>query len=345
MGKGENIDSPKPEKTPPPAQQEQPIMTQPYPDWAAMQAYYGSGVPMPPPYFNTTVAPGHPPYPYMWGPQPLVSPFASPFSLYPYGIPPNPSASSPVVDVPTKSPDSKDKGLMKKLKGFNGLAVSTGTINGEIKVGDESVHSRSEENGVEGSSAASDENNESRGKENQRKRSSEDSLTSGDKTSVAPIIPKVVPMYTLPTPNQMKVEVHPEAWTQDERELKRERRKQSNRESARRSRLRKQAETEELAIKVETIGSENTTLRNELNQLKQSLECLKAENSLLLEKLKDVQFNSDNKFEEDGPTIVVENFLSRIDENQNHQNSNSDGNPKLHQLLDSKPRTDAMVAG
>nr|QLC27632.1 bZIP transcription factor 6 [Chlorella sp. HS2] len=41
----------------------------------------------------------------------------------------------------------------------------------------------------------------------------------------------------------------------DERELKRLRRKQSNRESARRSRLRKQAECEQLAQKVKELAS------------------------------------------------------------------------------------------
>ncbi|XP_057724058.1 G-box-binding factor 1-like [Arachis stenosperma] len=51
---------------------------------------------------------------------------------------------------------------------------------------------------------------------------------------------------------------------EDERDLKRQKRKQSNRESARRSRLRKQAECEELQRKVESLGNESQTLREEL---------------------------------------------------------------------------------
>ena len=54
---------------------------------------------------------------------------------------------------------------------------------------------------------------------------------------------------------------------QDERELKRQRRKQSNRESARRSRLRKQAECEELGSRVGGLTEENERLRAEVKRL------------------------------------------------------------------------------
>nr|CAB3497748.1 unnamed protein product [Digitaria exilis] len=68
----------------------------------------------------------------------------------------------------------------------------------------------------------------------------------------------------------------------DERELKRERRKQSNRESARRSRLRKQQECEELAQKVTDLTALNGALRSELDQLKKACEDMEAENSQLM---------------------------------------------------------------
>ena len=54
---------------------------------------------------------------------------------------------------------------------------------------------------------------------------------------------------------------------QDEREVKRQRRKQSNRESARRSRLRKQAECEALAVRVNELMNENIKLRAANEQL------------------------------------------------------------------------------
>ena len=104
---------------------------------------------------------------------------------------------------------------------------------------------------------------------------------------------------------------------QNERELKRERRKQSNRESARRSRLRKQvqhrfspsfqcrifysqfedlynnaliflschviqAETEELATKVESLTAENSLLKSEVSRLAEKSEKLKLENATLM---------------------------------------------------------------
>ena len=55
------------------------------------------------------------------------------------------------------------------------------------------------------------------------------------------------------------------------------RRKQSNRESARRSRLRKQAECELLAIKVTDLEKENTTLRIANGHLQEQVKSLLAQ--------------------------------------------------------------------
>ncbi|KAL7231965.1 hypothetical protein ACSBR2_010062 [Camellia fascicularis] len=74
-------------------------------------------------------------------------------------------------------------------------------------------------------------------------------------------------------------------WIQDERELKRQKRKQSNRESARRSRLRKQAECEELQARVETLTNENSTLRDELRRVSEECEKLTSENDSIKEEL------------------------------------------------------------
>ncbi|XP_057869014.1 bZIP transcription factor 16 isoform X1 [Cryptomeria japonica] len=77
-----------------------------------------------------------------------------------------------------------------------------------------------------------------------------------------------------------------ELWVQDERELKRQRRKQSNRESARRSRLRKQAECEELTAKVDILSAENMALRNELAHVEEERKKLASSNGLLREQLR-----------------------------------------------------------
>lgn len=49
------------------------------------------------------------------------------------------------------------------------------------------------------------------------------------------------------------------------------RRKESNRESARRSRLRKQAETVDLGVKVKELKAENAKLREEIKKLQKKL--------------------------------------------------------------------------
>jgi len=69
----------------------------------------------------------------------------------------------------------------------------------------------------------------------------------------------------------------------DERELKKQRRKQSNRESARRSRLRKQAECEELSVRVACLSKENTSLQSELLAMKEKCESLTTQNKRLQE--------------------------------------------------------------
>lgn len=82
--------------------------------------------------------------------------------------------------------------------------------------------------------------------------------------------------------------IPPELWCQDERELKKQRRKQSNRESARRSRLRKQAECEELTTRVQSLGDENGSLKSELAKLQEECARLEAGNVVLQEQLRGV---------------------------------------------------------
>ncbi|MCO5573112.1 hypothetical protein L7F22_026877 [Adiantum nelumboides] len=75
-------------------------------------------------------------------------------------------------------------------------------------------------------------------------------------------------------------------WMQDDKELKRQRRKEANRESARRSRMRKQAECDELAEKVQALTAENDSLKMEVERLSDLCQKLSAENLSLLEQLK-----------------------------------------------------------
>ncbi|MCO5591156.1 hypothetical protein L7F22_045137 [Adiantum nelumboides] len=78
-------------------------------------------------------------------------------------------------------------------------------------------------------------------------------------------------------------------WLQDNKETKREKRKQANRESARRSRMRKQFEDEELAEKVASLTAENDSLKSEVNRLGDLYRNLSSERSALLERVHTVQ--------------------------------------------------------
>ncbi|XP_020675180.2 common plant regulatory factor 1-like [Dendrobium catenatum] len=153
-------------------------------------------------------------------------------------------------------------------------------------------------------------------------------------------------------------ELHLSKLSQEERELKQERRKQSNRESARRSRLRKQAETEEIAIKVRTLTAENTTLRSEITLLTETSDKLRLQNSALMEKLRMVQLGheedtmADRIYDNEAPSIVIKNLLSTIDNSSptcgayqmEDDESYDSSSGKLHQLLDSNTKSDSSTA-
>ncbi|XAR63000.1 hypothetical protein NMG60_11022780 [Bertholletia excelsa] len=393
-----NSDETKPSKleqqsSPPPEQTNIHV----YPDWAAMQAYYGPRVPMPP-YFNSAVASGHPPHPYMWGPQPIMPPYGAPYAaIYTHGgvyaHPGVPLAATPTVETPTKSSGNTDQGFVKKLKGFDGLAMSIGNGNADSAEGGANhVHSQSGE--TEGSSDGSSGNTAGVGQSG-RKRSREETPSTGggdsktetknglvlggevnrssDKVMGANVSPSsaagtIVALELRNPPNakssptsvpQSCAMMPNEAWLQNERELKRERRKQSNRESARRSRLRKQAETEELARRVDSLTAENMTLETEINRLTENSEKLKLENAMLMEKLKNNQGGQTEEListniDDKRVPISTENLLSRVnnsgsidrsDEANEKYENNSNSGTKLRQLLDKSPRADAVAAG
>ncbi|KAH7519518.1 hypothetical protein FEM48_Zijuj08G0045000 [Ziziphus jujuba var. spinosa] len=421
-----------------------------YPDWAAMQAYYGPRVSLPP-YYNSAVASGHAPHPYMWGPpQTMMPPYGAPYaaiyshgSVYAHpvplgshgqGVPSSPAAVTPLsMELPTKSAGNTDKGLIKKLRGFDALAMSIG--NGNVENAEGGAEQRlSQSTETEGSSDGSGENTAGTNQV-RRKRSREGTPTTvirevvnidfqviliksiakelqpglrefGDEkaekqatpvsikevnavsdmeigATVSPagvsgklVTPVVSPgngMTTAlelrnaskisPTSVPQNCAVLPsESWLHNERELKRERRKQSNRESARRSRLRKQAETEELARKVDALNAENVSLKSEMNRLTENSEKIRLENAKLVDKLKTAQLGHAEQIilnssieDKRAQPISTENLLSRVnnsssvdrtaeEENEMYE-KNSNSGTKLHQLLDTSPRTDAVAAG
>ncbi|XP_048421611.1 common plant regulatory factor 1 isoform X3 [Pyrus x bretschneideri] len=380
------------------------------PDWGAMQAYYGPRVALPP-YYNSAMASGHPPHPYMWGPpQHMLPPYGAPYAVYSHGsgyahpavplashgqgVPSSPAAATPLnMETPTKSSGNTERGLMKKLKEFDGLAMSIGSGNVTNAEGG-AEQSLSQSSRTEGSSDGSD-GNTAAANQTGRKRSREgtpatvsakEANAATDKVLgvtiaaanipgkvVGPAVfpgvttvlelnnPPILNSKTSPTCVPQSCAVLPtETWIDNDREIKRERRKQSNRESARRSRLRKQAETEELAQQVDALSAKNVALKSEINRLTENSATLKLEKTTLLDKLKnaragrmeDIIMNIDDKRVQ---PFSTENLLSRVnnagsvarDAEKDGDNDMYEKNKgaKLHQLLDTSPRADAVAAG
>eukprot|EP00252_Welwitschia_mirabilis_P007583 TRINITY_DN1910_c0_g1_i1.p1 TRINITY_DN1910_c0_g1~~TRINITY_DN1910_c0_g1_i1.p1 ORF type:complete len:325 (-),score=85.58 TRINITY_DN1910_c0_g1_i1:455-1429(-) len=169
----------------------------------------------------------------------------------------------------------------------------------------------------------------------------------------------IVPTTAQLMPGPGRDGVSQELWLQDERELKRQRRKQSNRESARRSRLRKQAECEELQAKVENLGAENRALREELGRVAEECKKLTAENASIREQLSRSRGeNTSATEEENGSTKMVLQPIKTEGNGHYHdmskganatpperseqrQSEQCDSNGKVHSLLDGSTRPDA----
>ncbi|KAB2070136.1 hypothetical protein ES319_A08G136800v1 [Gossypium barbadense] len=305
-------------------------------------------------------------YPDWAAMQPMMPPYGAPYAaIYSHGgvyaHPAVPITAAP-VETPTKSSGNTERGSTKKMKGFDGLAMSIG--NGTAENDEGAAEPRlSQSAETEGSTDGSD-GNTTGTDQSRRKRSREGTPTIvGDgkteaksnavavaevTTTISPkpigtvLSPGMTTALALRNPSSMNAKssptnvpcgvMPPEVWMQNERELKRERRKQSNRESARRSRLRKQAETEELARKVESLTAENATLRSEINQLTEKSEKLRLENATLVEGLKNAQLGH-----------TQENITNKNEDKEGEMYEKKSG-AKLHQLLDASPRTDAVAA-
>ncbi|KAF2295084.1 hypothetical protein GH714_031415 [Hevea brasiliensis] len=251
---GEESTPAKPSKS---ASSTQEVPTTPsYPDWSnSMQAYYGAGA-SPPPFFASTV-PSPTPHPYIWGSQhPLIPPYGTPVpypALYPAGglyAHPNmtmtPNSAQINTELEGKAADGKDRASAQKSKGT------------------------------------------SAGKAGESAKATSGSGNDGASLKVLKVVAMAPQMQVMRINRnllQIRWEVSIRCLQMDERELKRQKRKQSNRESARRSRLRKQAECEELQARVENLTNDSRSLREELRRVSEECEKLKSENDSIKEEL------------------------------------------------------------
>ncbi|KAG9132544.1 hypothetical protein Leryth_008457 [Lithospermum erythrorhizon] len=396
MGNSEDGKSCKVEKSSPVVEQTNMHV---YPDWATMQAYYGPRVAVSP-YFNPAVASGHPPHPYMWGPpQSMMTPYGAPYAVYPHGgvyaHPGLPLANASLgMDTPTKSSANSDQSLVKKLKEFDGLAMSIGNGNTSSIEGGANNGISQSSGETEGSSGGSNESSaeaDRKGKKRSREGSnSNDEDGQGNPQIGPPIVKEVsgaasgmlmvaladggnknstdtsmeLELKTSAIPNERNniiksQRVPAEPWLQNERELKREKRKQSNRESARRSRLRKQAEAEELAVKVQSLTALNMSLKSEIIKLAENSKKLKLENTAIMDKLHNARAQTESMSigKMDGRRehpVHTADLLTKVDKNSSSLDENNEekerfenkrSEAKLHPLRGASSRTDTVAAG
>ncbi|KAJ4907053.1 basic region/leucine zipper transcription factor 16 [Raphanus sativus] len=290
------------------------------PDWSGFQAYspmpphgFVASSPQPHPYMwgpqHMMMPPyGTPPHPYVkmylpggMYPHPSMPPGSYPYSPYAMPSPKNgmTKASGHSSGGGTEG-DSKRSAVKEKLpirRSERILNMKTGKNNGTGENSETSAneaYSKSEESASDGLSEGSDANyqNDSGSEQDSKDASSESggsangprNGSAGSSTPLPPVsqnmpvMPKTAagaPTSAAPIPG-----MHRKVY-QDEREVKRQRRKQTNREAAERSRLRKQAEFDELAKHTEVLNAENASLRAEMNRLKRQREELTSENNSL----------------------------------------------------------------
>ncbi|KAM7516278.1 hypothetical protein LguiA_005861 [Lonicera macranthoides] len=325
MGAGEESTPPIKQSKPTSSAQETPTTPSYPDWSTSMQAYYGGGAappffassvasPTPHPYMWGGQHPLMPPYgtpvPYP-ALYPPAGVYAHPsMATNPSIAPTNLEPEGKAVEGKDRTPNKKSKGISGSKAGESGKAASSSGNDGATQ---------SAESGSDGSSDASDENTNQNEFAASKKGSFHQMLADGANaqnntagSNIQTLVPGN-PVGSVPATNlnigmdlwnasspagtgAMKmrpnhsqsvspVAMMPDQWGQDEREIKKQKRKQSNRESARRSRLRKQAECEELQARVETLSNDNRSLRDELQRLSEECKKLTSENSSIKEEL------------------------------------------------------------
>ncbi|XP_010943172.1 G-box-binding factor 1 isoform X2 [Elaeis guineensis] len=290
MGTGEqSIASAKPSKAPtstaPPADPPPPLLLAAHSDGStSAQATYGGGAAA----ASAEISVFHPPpavfFPYPWGSQYPMPPCGSPIAyapMYPQGgIYSQPAMATGSVYIAAEAERrlAEKKSKEESWNGGEGMKATSESANEDAS---QSVNIESE-----GSSSTGLQDYVVTQKKNigktlrdggsmQHTGSSQCDNTTAESCYSASLSPVAGQRGRLPKHH----------WMLDERELKKQRRKQLNRESARRSRLRKQQQYQDLARRVDMLNSENCALRRELEQLDKHCKELDSENASIAEEL------------------------------------------------------------
>ncbi|XP_022893899.1 bZIP transcription factor 16-like [Olea europaea var. sylvestris] len=291
-------------------------------DWSGFQAYS----PMPPTGFLASSPQAHP---YMWGIQQFMPPYGTPphpyVAMYPHGgiyaHPTMPPGSYPFSPFAMSSP--------------NGIAEASGNTPGNMELDGKSSEGK-EKLPIKRSKGRLGSLNMITGKNIEPGKTSgasangvyskrNISMFSERLGEVASVVNYDAPMRIQSNPTGADVGEGTCKMINDDRELKRQRRKQSNRESARRSRLRKQAECDVLAQRAEAMKEENASLGAEVTRIRSEYEQLLAQNAALKERLGEFP-------EEEDP------ISSRDDQNAGHDSQNSGQAEHIQSAQLSRPK-------
>uniref|UniRef100_A0A5B7BAC0 Putative G-box-binding factor 1 n=1 Tax=Davidia involucrata TaxID=16924 RepID=A0A5B7BAC0_DAVIN len=277
------------------------------PDWSAymqIQAYYGGG-PTPLSFFTSSVASCATPYPYMWGNQGLALKISEADGKISY--------KKDLDSMRKCQGSSANVGFIGCRLGENGNTAWSSRHNGasqsccegspneaDVKANQKessAMKRSSDKMFADGANAQNNSTAHYCGINHQVLNLSGSNLSMGMSSHPCSVGSK----STMLTPNAFGglqpvasammfgcEEVMPEQRIQYEHELKKERKRLCNKESARRSRIRREEECEKLQAKVEELGNEASMLAADLRRHSKNCLKLKEENLSLLEELKQI---------------------------------------------------------
>ncbi|XP_022749135.1 G-box-binding factor 1-like isoform X4 [Durio zibethinus] len=196
----------------------------------------------------------------------------------------------PIPEKGKDVPSEKSLDLMRQFKGSSGIVGHYGDRSGRIEMDGTSYrnynHDPSRRIAAGGDEASSDESNDTNQDLSLTKKQR---LNQTNADNYSMVEDSAADMLET-TPNLGMIYSSAEAVStttkiSDDSELRKQRRRQMNRESAKRSRFRKQQECEKLQARIEALKADNSALCKELGSLSEECGRIDTENKLIKEEL------------------------------------------------------------